>query len=183
VSRPIFLAVFIGVAAAMFLGLRASYVALFPSEDSTQVRAVGNSVVAIAGGSVMIAKKGTISRDVIDWFNNVSSGPTQFDIVGEPFVPNSDLPASETEVRLGRFATELTGNPDVNVAIMVCGSAGNAADRRLAAERASRLKEQLVAKQIDPGRISTALCDENAGLPAASRHDGQIIRIALSRGG
>jgi outer membrane protein OmpA-like peptidoglycan-associated protein len=144
---------------------------------------IDNSVVALSDGSVMVARPGTISRDVIDWFNSRSAGPKQFDIGRQPFVPNSDLPQPEAEVRLARFATELKANPEVNAKIFVCSSGDDAANRELAAGRARRLKKELVAKRIDDSRISIASCVARAAAGRESERDGQIVGIALSRGG
>jgi len=173
-----------GVALIEFLSLRACFQAAMPAEGDVQVPKIDNSVVATADGLVMIAKPGTISRDVIDWFNDRSAGPRQFDIGRQPFVPNSDRPAPEAEVRLARFATELKANPDVNARIIVCSTTHNGADRQLAASRAHRMKEELAAKLIDASRISTEPCRASATSGRApSEQDAQAIRIALSRGG
>jgi hypothetical protein len=182
VNRVVPTALCVGVALITFLSMRACFQATFPVERSSQMAKVGNDVVALADGSVMVAKPGTISRDVIDWFNDKSAGPRQFDIGPQPFGPNSDLPEPEAEVRLARFATELKANPDVNARIIVCGS-DNAEDRRLAASRAYRLKEELAAKQIEASRISAETCLARGGAASPpTEQDQQVIRIALGRG-
>ena len=183
VNRQILLAVSAAVTIAVFLSLRACFQSIFPREKP-QVPKIDNSIVALGDGSVMVAKPGTISRNVIDWFNDKAARPKQFDIGPQPFIPNSDRPAPESEVRLGRFVTELRGNPDVNVRIIVCGPGGSSADRQLAAARALHLKEVLVAKQIDASRISAETCNASirGNAPQASKQEGQTVGIALSRG-
>lgn len=173
-----------GVALVEFLSLRACFQTAFPGEGSSPMPKIDNSVVATSDGSVMIAQPGTVSRDVIDWMNDESAGSRQFDIGRQPFAPNSEIPAPEAEVRLARFATELKANPDVNARIIVCSSAGNGADQRLAARRAHRVKEELAARLIDASRVSTEPCRTSAGPAGApsAEQDGQAISIALSRG-
>ena len=182
-NRQILLAVSAAVTIAVFLSLRACFQSIFPTEEP-QVPRIDSSVVALRDGSVMVAKPGTISRDVIDWFNDKAASPEQFDIGPQLFIPNSDRPAPEAEVRLGRFVTELKANVDVNARIIVCGSGGSSADRQLAAARALRLKKELVARQIEASRISTESCNASIGgnAPQASKREGQTVGIALSRG-
>lgn len=168
-----------------FLALRACFQAVVPRTGSVEVvPKFDNSIVALADGSVMVAKPGTISRDVINWFNDKSAGPTQFDIGSQPFVAKSDVPAPETEVRLARFATELNANLDVNAEIMVCGSTASASDRQLAAGRAQRLENELEGMEVDSSRISIGRCGAKAAeaAPSASDQDGQTISIILARG-
>jgi hypothetical protein len=183
VNRVIPTALCVGIVLITFLSLRAGFQAIFPVERSSQAPKIDNSVVALADGSVMIARPGTISRNVIDWFNDKSAPPRQFDIGPQPFVPNSDLPEPEAKVRLARLATELKAYPAVNAEIIVC-SAANASARRLAASRAYRLKQELAAKQIETDRISAETCLARAAqgaAPPAPEQDEQVVRIALSR--
>jgi hypothetical protein len=177
--------VFAGVVAIQFLGLRACFLAVRPDDGrNIQPGSIDNSVVALADGSVMLAKPGTISRDVIDWFNNRNAPTRRFDIGRLPFVPNSAVPATDTAVRLERFATELKANPAVNAAIQVCTSGSGAADVRLAALRADSLKATLVANRVAADRISTEVCragDSGSVSGSASDQDGQHIGIVLDR--
>jgi hypothetical protein len=183
INRMNVVALIVGVALIEFLILRACFLAVFPGEGSSPMPKTDNTIVATSDGSVMIAQPGTVSREVIDWLNDASAGPKQFDIGRQPFLPNSDLPAPEAEVRLARFATELKANPDVNARIIVCSSDGNGADQQLVASRANRLKEALAAMLIDASRISTETCRAGATPgPTTSERDGQVIRIALSHG-
>jgi outer membrane protein OmpA-like peptidoglycan-associated protein len=183
-NRMNLVALIAGVALIEFLSLRACFQAVFPAEGSSHLPKIDNSVVATSDGSVMVAQPGTVSRDVIDWLNDKSAGPRKFDIGRQPFVPNSDDPAPEAEVRLARFARELKANPDVNARILVCSSARDGADQQLAASRAQRLKEELAEKLIDASRISTEPCRTSTtpGSAPSAEQDGQVISIALFRG-
>ena len=185
VNRRVLVAVCAVLTIAVFLSLRACFQAAFLVEPPTQPGGVDNSVVALSDGSVMIAKPGTIARDVIDWFNDPTAGPRRFDIGRQPFFPKSDRPEPEAEVRLARFATELRANPDVNATIFVCGSGRSVADRQLALKRADRLEKEFKAQQIGTDRVSAETCiaKNPGGTGTASEEDGQLISIALSRGG
>jgi outer membrane protein OmpA-like peptidoglycan-associated protein len=168
-----------------FLSLRACFQDVIPPK-APPVLSFDTNIVALSDGSVMVAAPGTISRDVINWFNDKSASPRQFDIGVEPFMPNSIVPAPEAKVRLARFAMELKANPDVNTTITVCSSGSSTGDRQLAVGRAIRLKGELAAMQIDASRISTRACGSTAGsasAASASQRDGQIINIALAHGG
>jgi hypothetical protein len=121
---------------------------------------------------------------VIDWFNKQDALPKTFDIGWQAFEPNSDQPAPESEVRLDRFAVEMRANPDVRAKVIVCTATDDGDAMRLASLRAARLDQLLVARQIEPNRISSATCRlRDAAKVAASQsaQDGQVIAIALSR--
>ena len=183
-TKTLIVLVFVGVVAIQFLGLRAFFLAVRPDDKTIQVRPIDNSVVALADGSVMLARPGTISRDVIDWFNNPKAPTRRFDIGRLPFVPNSPVPAIDTGVRLQRFAAELKANPTVNAMVQVCTSGNDASNVRLAALRADHLKAMLVAYRVNADRISTEVCragDSGGASGSASDQDGQIIGIVLDR--
>jgi hypothetical protein len=129
----------------------------------------------------MIAEPGGVSRDMIDWFNNKSAAPKHFDVGWLRFVPDSAEPAADTQIRLQRFVVELKANPAVTATVQVCASRSNAADARLAALRADRVKAALVANHVDAGRIATQTC-QMRGSANASRQDMQFVGIVLAHG-
>lgn len=185
-TKTLIVLVFVGVVAIQFLGLRAFFLAVKPDDRAIQAAPVDVSVVGLADGSVMLAKPGTISRDVIDWFNNRNAPARRFDIGRLPFVPNSAVPAADTQVRLQRFAAELRANPTVNAIVQVCTAGSDEADVRLAALRANQLKADLVANGVDAGQVSAETCrthEARAVQASASEQDGQIIGIILDRQG
>jgi outer membrane protein OmpA-like peptidoglycan-associated protein len=185
-ARAVLILICGAIVAAVFLSLRSCYQSVRPDAETMGFGPIDNGVVELSDGSVMVARPGTISRDVIDWFNDKKAPPRRFDIGRLPFVPNSAVPAPETQVRLQRFATELKANPTVRAKVQVCTAGGDAADARLAALRAYHLKAALVANRIDADRISTETCragDARNAAGSASEQDGQIIAIVLDRQG
>jgi len=167
-----------------FLSLQACFQVAFPVERPAQLTDVGNSVVAMADGSVMVAQPGTISRDIIDWFNDKRAPAKTFDVGWQPFEPNSAQPDPESQVRLERFAVEMRANRDVNARVIVCGTTNGRGAAELARLRASRLVQLLVARHVPAERVSAAICRPNdvsrvAAFPSA--RSGGVIEIALSR--
>jgi len=168
--------------AAEFLGLRACVRSLWPREDLAPVRGVDDSVVELRDGSVLMASRGTIGRDVIDWLNDPGAPPARFDIGRMPFVRNSAVPAPDTQVRVERFATELRAYPGVYTTILVCTSADGPGEAPLAIARANRLMAILTANRLLADRISTEPCRvRNVHRAAASEQNGQRIGIVLER--
>ena len=168
--------------AAEFLGLRACVRSLWPQQDLAPVRGADDSVVELRDGSVLMASRGTIGRDVIDWLNDPSAPPARFDIGRMPFVRNSAVPAPDTQVRVERFATELRAYPGVHPTILVCTSADGPGEATLATARANRLEAILTANRVPADRISTEPCKvSNVHRAAASEKDGQHIGIVLRR--
>jgi hypothetical protein len=129
-----------------------------------------------------VAKPGTVTRSVIDWFNDERAAPKTFDIGWQAFQPGSIEPSAETQVRLDRFAGEMRAADDVNATLRVCTRNGDASALERARSRAKRLIQMLVAARIEPSRISAVICR----LPgtknltsSASAQDGETIGITL----
>jgi hypothetical protein len=173
-----------GVTLITFLCLRACFQAVVPPKEVSPTSDVGDSVVAISDGSVLVAKPGTISRDVIDWFNNGKAPAKTFDIGWQPFEPNSAQPVADSQVRLQRFGLEMRANRNVKARIVVCTTKTDSGATELAKRRATRLTQLLVAEHIPADRVSATTCRfSDATRVAASRsaQDGEVIEIALSR--
>ena len=180
-TRLIRILVCAAITAAVFLSLRACFNSVRPDRSNIGGR-IDDSIVALANGSVLIARPGTISRAVIDWFNDEKAPPKIFDIGWQAFEPNSIEPAAESQVRLERFAGEMRANHEVKAKLLVCTLANDAASVHLASRRANRLMQMLVADRIEPTRISAVICRlPNAqGIPPApSSQNGENIRIIL----
>ena len=168
--------------AAEFLGLRACAGRLWPQDDPAPVYSADDSVVELRDGSVLMASKGTIGRDVIDWLSNASAPPARFDVGRMPFVRNSAVPAPDTQASVERFATDLRAYPGVHTTVLVCTSADRPGEAPLAIARANRLIAILTANRVPADRISTEPCRVRNGHPAAaSERDGQLIGIVLER--
>lgn len=174
----------VAIVVLVFLGLRAGFLAMRPDSDPVFGGPIDDSVVALSDGSVIIARPGTISRALIDWFNNPAAPPKTFDVGWAPFEPRSAEPAPESAVRLQRFAVEMRANPDVKAKVIVCTASNDKKAIRLSKLRAARLEELLVASQIDASQISANTCRlrDSKNVPNfQSAQDGEIIGIALSR--
>jgi hypothetical protein len=152
-----------------------------PSERPARI---DDSVVALNDGSVLLARPGTLSRDMIDWFNDVNARPRRFDLGSVRFLRNSAQPAPDSEVRLQRFTAELKASPTVKAKVLLCTSASSDADASLAALRAERLSNELIANGIDRGRISAEACQlkQTRGIASASERDQQVVSVLLERG-
>jgi hypothetical protein len=180
-TRLIRILVCVAIAAAVFLSLRACFNSVRPDASHIGGR-VDDSIVALADGSVLIARPGTISRTVIDWFNDKKAPPKTFDIGWQAFQPGSIEPAAESQVRLERFAGEMRANHEVTAKLLVCTLANDAASVQLAGRRANRLMQMLVADRIEPARLSAVTCrlpNARANSSAPSSQDGENIRLVL----
>jgi hypothetical protein len=181
VAKPILSFVCIAIAVIVFLSLRACFQSVRPDVSAIASGQLDNSVVALGDGSVMIAQPGTLSRDVVDWFNDKNAAPKHFNVGWLRFVPGSAEPTVDTQVRLQRFAFEMKANPAVTAKVQVCTSSSDAADARLAALRANHLKAALVANRVDADRIATQTC-QMRGSANAAQHDVQFIGVVLAHG-
>jgi hypothetical protein len=164
------------------LGLRACWQTVRPPTE--EAARIDDSVVALNDGSVVVAKQGTLIRDVVDWFNDTNAAPARFDLGPVPFLHNSAVPAPDQVVRLNRLASELKASKTVKASILVCTATNAAADAGLAALRAQWLGKELIADRIESNRISTDTCrvKETKRVGAPSEQDAQDVIIQLERG-
>jgi outer membrane protein OmpA-like peptidoglycan-associated protein len=152
-----------------------------PSERPARI---DDSIVGLNDGSVLVAKPGTLTRDVVDWFNDKNAAPARFDLGRVAFVHNSPVPAPEAEMRLRRFAGELKASRTVKAKIFVCTGGSAASDAELAALRAQQVSNALIASRIERSRISADTCRVKPARngPSASEQDEQVVIIQLERG-
>jgi outer membrane protein OmpA-like peptidoglycan-associated protein len=164
------------------LALRACWQTVRPPAEKPA--RIDDSVVALVDGSVVVAKPGTLTRDVVDWFNDKNAPPARFDLGPVAFLHNSAVPAPDQQVRLNRFASELKASRTVKTKILVCTSGNAAADGELAALRARRVSDELIAGRVEPNRISAGTCRVKParGVASVSEQDEQVVIIELERG-
>lgn len=164
------------------LALRACWRTVRPPSEAAP--RIDDSVVALNDGSVVVAKRGTLTRDVADWFNDKSAAPARFNLGPVPFVHGSANPAPDQEVRLRRLAAELKASRTARARLLVCTSGKGAADALLAALRAQRVNDELIANRIERDRISAETCRVKpaTGVASASEQDEQTVIIELERG-
>jgi outer membrane protein OmpA-like peptidoglycan-associated protein len=164
------------------LALRACWQTVRPPAEKPA--RIDDSVVALNDGSVVVAKPGTLTRDVVDWFNDKGAAPARFDLGRVPFVHGSAEPSPDQVVRLNRFASELKASRTVKTKILVCTSTNGAADAGLAALRAQRVSDELIANRIERNRVSAETCRVKParGGASVSEQDEQVVIIELERG-
>ena len=162
------------------LALRACWQTVRPPAEKPA--RIDDSVVALNDGSVVVAKPGTLMRDVVDWFNDKNAAPARFDIGLVPYLHKSAVPAPDQQVRLNRFSSELRASRTVKARILVCTATNDAADAKLAALRAEWLGKELIANRIESDRISTDTCRIKETKKAGSEQDAQDVIIQLERG-
>ena len=164
------------------LALRACWQTVHPPAEKPA--RIDDSVVALVDGSVVIAKPGTLIRDVANWFNDKSAAPARFGLGRVPFVHGSAEPAPDQVVRLNRLAAELKASRTVKTKILVCTSSNAAADGDLAALRARRVSDKLIAARVEANRVSAETCRVKParGVAPASEQDEQVVIIELERG-
>lgn len=171
------------VAAVAFLLLRLGYEAVRPAEEPPPVAAVGQSIIALADGSTMVAEHGSLGREMSDWINLRQPGDAKFLLEGDAFEPGSIEPTQESHDRIRRFAELMKGNRGVTARIAVFDddSAGSVS---LAERRAERLRSELVSRGVAARRLTvqaqpaaTMTAPDNKGTIV---HDGQVV-IVLHR--
>ena len=169
------------IALAGFLGLRASYKALF-ARESERPTALDNSIVSLKDHSTMVAERGTLRREMIDWFNDDTSATHAFGLTGETFVPGTDQLTPDAMVKIGRFVAMLRANRDVKARIRVFGNAADGTDMRLAVRRAERLRTGIAAQGIQASRFIVVAEAEASALGNAPRPEQPThLEIILSR--
>jgi len=164
------------------LALHACWRSVHPATEAPA--RIDDSVVALVDDSVVVAKPGTLTRDVVNWFNAKDAAPERFDLGKIPFVHGSAEPAPDQLVRLNRFASELKASRTVKTKILVCTGTDTAADAALAALRAQRISDELIANRIERSRVSAETCRVKLaqGVASVSEQDEQTVIIELERG-
>lgn len=181
-ARLILLLMFMALVTALGMTLKRCSV-----EEPARQQPSGNAagLVALRDGSTMMAEKGTVGRDLVDWLAERTSGERTFELGGQEFMGRTAEPTPESIGRVPRLIAMLRANPDVHVTIV--GSAaplGDAAtDRALAVARAQALLRLLRDGGISIERMEVraddAAISPNAGLVGGPRSDG--VTLILSR--
>jgi len=158
-----------------------------PSPRSAITNVDGSALVALRDGSTMMAARGTVGRDLVDWLAVREPGSKMFELGGQEFVGRTAEPTAESVGRVSRLIAMLRANADVRV--MIVGhtdpSGDVAADHALGFERADRLARLLREGGVSKSRISTD--SKGAESPIApndspeGRAKNQRVSLMLSR--
>lgn len=158
---------------------------------STETRLTGDgtmeSIVSLGRGWTMVAPKGTVARDIVDWMESGAEGQRYFEAGGRQFIGNSTELAPDAWNRIDRFVIMLRTHRDVRARIVGFSDAsGNTAeDQRLSETRAREVMIELASHGIArkrlsfEGRGSADPIADNA--TAAGRERNRRVAIILSR--
>ena len=165
------------LAAALVLSVRACTA---EPEQHYRVGPEGSGIVALDDGSTLVAKKGTVGRDLVDWLARRGDGQRSFELGGHQFVGRTMQPTAETIGRLPRLVAMLKANPDVKA--MIVGHtdpSGDAKeDQAVALERARTLARLLEDRGIETDRLMVE--SRGASQPVA-KNDTSAGRAANQR--
>jgi outer membrane protein OmpA-like peptidoglycan-associated protein len=146
------------------------------------------SIVSLGHGWTMVAPRGTVARDVVDWLASGTEGERYFEAGGRQFTGNSAELAPDAWNRIDRFVVMLRTHRDVRARIVGFSDAsGNASeDQRLSELRARQVMIEIMAQGIPrsrlsfEGRGSANPIADNA--TPAGRERNRRVAIILSRG-
>ena len=113
-----------------------------------------DSIVELRDGSTIVAERGSLGREMVDWLGANPSGEASFLLAGEPFQPDSAVPAADGWGRITRFIAMMRANPDVKAQIVVFATKSRDSEAtQLASERARRLQSELVTRGVSASRL------------------------------
>lgn len=113
-----------------------------------------DSIVELRDGSTIVAERGSLGREMVDWLGANPSGEASFLLAGEPFQPDSAVPAADGWGRTTRFIAMMRANPDVKAQIVVFATKSRDSEAtQLASERARRLQSELVTRGVSASRL------------------------------
>ncbi|MGR4893581.1 OmpA family protein [Sphingopyxis sp. LARHCG72] len=110
-------------------------------------------LVALRDGATMLAPRGTVGRNLVDWLADHDSAQKSFELGGHQFAGRSSEPTPESLGRIPRFVSMLHANPDVRAVLIghTDASGDPRADLALGRQRAEALawilEDQGIAKE------------------------------------
>lgn len=172
------------LAAALVLSIRACTA---EPEQHYKVGPEGSGIVALDDGSTLVAKKGTVGRDLVDWLAGRGGGERSFELGGHQFVGRTMQPTAETVGRISRLVAMLKANPDVKATIVghTDLSGNEKEDDAIALERATTLADLLQDRGIEAERLKIE--SRGASQPVAKndtaegRAANQRVSLILTR--
>lgn len=141
-----------------------------------------SGIVALRDGSTLLAKRGTVGRDLVDWMAGRGESQRSFELAGHQFIGRSMQPTAETLGRLPRLVAMLKANPDVKA--MIIGHtdpSGDAiADRAVALNRAQTLASLLADGGIDARRLTVASLGASKPVATNDTEEGRAANQRVS---
>ncbi|MBC9032642.1 OmpA family protein [Sphingomonas sp. JC676] len=157
-----------------------------PAANATDAGVDNSAIVALHGGSTLIAERGTVGREIVDWL--ASSAPQgRFELGGRQFDGRSAEPTIEAQARLTRLIQMLKSDSDVHILLVGHSdrSADAAADQALSEARARAVRRILEASGIFSTRIKVEgrggtqpIADDRT---PAGRAQNQRVSLELTR--
>lgn len=157
------------------------------SPEPTEVRGDPSVIVALTDGSTMVAPRGTVGRDLVDWLARREPGQKAFELGGQEFVGRTAELTTESRGRIPHLIAMLRANPDVKVVIVghTDPSGDEAADHALSQARADVVLDMLRDGRISSNRLRTEaraasdpiVSNDNPG----NRQRNQRVSLILSR--
>lgn len=140
------------VAAILLIALRSCVTA---SSDEIPVSSFDDdSIVELADGSTIIAERGSLGREMVDWLRAGTIGEASFLLAGEPFQRGTAEPAPDGWGRITRFIAMMNANPGVKAHIVVFATESRDSEAdQLASDRARRLQGELVTRGVSASRL------------------------------
>lgn len=167
------------LAAAIILSIRACQ----NQPSNVEIRdAEKAGLVALSDGSTMIAKDGTVGRDLVDWLASRHSTEKSFELGGHQFVGRTTEPTAETLGRIPRLVAMLKANPDVKAVIVghTDPSGDATVDRDVALKRAQTLANLLEDGGIDAQRLTVESVGASEPLTKSDTKEGRASNQRVS---
>lgn len=124
-------------------------------EGAVSVKGAERSIAMLPDGTTMLAKPGTVARDLVDWLAS-DEHSRAFELGGDEFRGRSAELTNEARGRVPRLFAMLKSSPDVSVHVVGHTDLSNdpAADQALSEARARAIVKSLNAGGISSARIS-----------------------------
>lgn len=155
--------------------------------ETNRVHGDPSAIVSLADGSTMVAPRGTVGRDLVDWLARREPGQKTFELGGQEFVGRTAELTPESIGRVPRLIAMLKANPDVKMVIV--GHTDPSGDSKADLEL-SRARAESLFRVLRDGRISAArlrIEARSASDPIApndgqnNRKRNQRVSLILSR--
>ena len=147
------------------------------------------SIVGLRDGQTLVAAKGTVGREIVDWLASRQPGSRFFELGGQQFVGNTTEPTAESRARVGRLVSMLRANRDVSVRVIGYSddSGRPLEDRQSSEARARRLVDEIAMHGIPARRLAfegRGAADPIASnASAAGRARNRRVAILVTRRG
>ena len=114
------------------------------------------SIVGLRDGQTLVAAKGTVGREIVDWLASRRPGHRYFELGGRQFVGDTTEPTAESSARVGRLVAMLRANRDVSVRVIGYSddSGSPLEDQQRSEALARRLVDEIAMRGIAARRLA-----------------------------